>query len=154
MTDNTETPLTTVVADIVTEAMETAYERFDQLHAKGIDDTQIIRALRANNDYDIAADYIEWGECIDPDEDGAPHGAHLVTDPIDAPSYDTMVQEALAQHMVDYLRKLSGEAGADGAYIRADALDDVVIDGHINMLALAGVIIGASKATSETKENN
>lgn len=63
------------------------FEDLDKLHSRGMHDTAVIRALRKGGYAETAAAYIEWGSCIDPDEDPTPQGEELVTDPIDAPSY-------------------------------------------------------------------
>lgn len=127
------------VGSIVTEEQERMFERFDQLHTKGIDDSQIIRALRHNDDDRLAEDYIEWADCIDPDADGAPRG--IVIDNVNDSSYKALEQERLARRIVDEMRRQADTSASDGPYVRDDSLNDVLIDGHVDLLALARAIL-------------
>lgn len=78
------------MVDEAQDRMEDAlFDRFDKLKKSGINDDDVIHALRRNGEADLAEAYIEWGGCVDPDVDPTPQGPELVTDPGDSPSYAT-----------------------------------------------------------------
>lgn len=94
--EDRENNIRTLVADRVTAAHEALFERLDKLKKRNITDTDIIRALRHNDDATIATEYIEWADAIDPDVDPTPADGG-VTDPHDAPSYDAMPAPTLQE---------------------------------------------------------
>jgi hypothetical protein len=69
------------------------FQRFDELHGIHIDDTQVIRWLRANGRREMADQYIEWSGALDPDrEDDNTTTNPVVPDPGDAPSYEPLAR--------------------------------------------------------------
>lgn len=102
------------VENIVSDSTDRMFERLDQLHKKGINDDDVTRALRYMGHNLLASAYQVWqndGEPLSEDEDGpTEYGAHLVTDPGDAPSYAPLeeqlqglayIREAHALHFGD-----------------------------------------------------
>lgn len=68
------------IANMISSAQDALFERFDNLHKSGVTDTDVIRALRELGEEDMATDYIEWADAIDPDADGAPYSQAEVTE--------------------------------------------------------------------------
>lgn len=56
------------LANLVSDAQDALFERFDDLHTKGIHDNDVIGYLRAEGLRDVAAAYIVWAEAIDPED--------------------------------------------------------------------------------------
>lgn len=76
-----------VVWDLCDKFDKALFEKFDQLHTKGINDGAVIRALRKGGYSETASAYIEWADCIDPDAEGNETLDTVIPDPTDAPSY-------------------------------------------------------------------
>jgi hypothetical protein len=84
----------TIVAELLSEAYEDLFNRYDRLHKRNINDNDIIRALRQNGDGRVADDYIEWSGALDPDaEDDNTTMNPAVPDPGDAPSYTALADQ-------------------------------------------------------------
>lgn len=77
-----------LVAELLSEAYESLFTRYDKLHKRNINDDDIIRALRQNGDGAVADDYMEWSGAVDPDaEDDNTTMNPAVPDPGSAASY-------------------------------------------------------------------
>ena len=78
--------------DIISETTDEMFEKFDLLHKQEIHDNDVIGFLRGEGLHDLARRYIEWGHCIDPDEDNTTLDP-TVPDPGDAPSYTALAAD-------------------------------------------------------------
>lgn len=87
--EDRDTNIAELIAQRVIDAHDNLFEHLDGLKIRGINDDDVIWALRHNNDEALATKYIEWADAIDPDFDPTPAEGG-VTDPYDAPSYDAM----------------------------------------------------------------
>lgn len=64
------------------------FDDLDKLHKQGINDDDVINALRHNGETELADEYIEWSGALDPErEDDNTTMNPVVPDPGDAPSY-------------------------------------------------------------------
>lgn len=84
------------VENLVSTAADDLFARLDLLHKYGINDDDVTRILRDLGHNTLAHGYIVWqndGEEPTYDEDGPlDQGEHLVTDPMDAPSYAPLME--------------------------------------------------------------
>lgn len=76
-----------IVGKYVSEAWEKLFDQLDQLHAQDINDNDVVRALRALDETELAQNYIDWGDIIDPDREGNETLDTVIPDPADSPSY-------------------------------------------------------------------
>lgn len=74
------------LANIIADAEDRLFERFDALHMKEIHDNDVIGYLRGEGLDMIAKRYIEWSGALDPDEDNTTTSP-VVPDPVPAASY-------------------------------------------------------------------
>ncbi|UOK18376.1 hypothetical protein SEA_BRUHMOMENT_60 [Arthrobacter phage BruhMoment] len=87
MTDLTKDELIDLrISSIINDAEERIFQRFDELHKRGINDDDVIRYLRKQGYTDYAEQYIEWAEAVDPDAEGGDE-TDTVPDPASAESY-------------------------------------------------------------------
>jgi hypothetical protein len=76
---------------MVSQSQDVLFERFDNLHKRGITDDDVIRTLRKGGHSELAAGYIEWSGAVDPDSDeDNTTTSPVVPDPGDAPSYNAL----------------------------------------------------------------
>lgn len=88
MTDLTKDELIDLhISSIIREAEQRMFERFDDLHKRGINDDDVIGYLRKQGYTDYVDSYAEWAE-IDLREDDNTTTDPTVPDPASAPSYD------------------------------------------------------------------
>jgi hypothetical protein len=80
---------------ILDQHLDRAFEELDHLHKRGINDTEVIQAMRHGGYASEADAYIEWGNLQDPDSDvcNATTNPDGVTDPGTNPS-DLQMQAA------------------------------------------------------------
>jgi hypothetical protein len=139
---------------IIDDGFDNIYAKFDQLHSKGIHDNDVVEALRALHQTDLLDGYAEWAD-IDLREDDNTTLNPVVPDPADAPSYadhplnkpaakpdQTDAAEAqhakLEQPLRDVVEAILVQLTEDGAYVDyADQLNEVVIDGTVDIVELA-----------------
>lgn len=139
------------VENLVSTAADDLFARLDLLHKYGINDDDVTRILRDLGHNTLARDYIVWqndGDEPTYDEDGPLElGEHLVTDPSDSETnrmIETAMKEAhvldaiTAQLQVEQQRELYFDQDYDG--------DDAMIDGPVNLKALAAAVVKALKA--------
>lgn len=91
---------------IMDRHLDAAFEELDHLHKRGINDSEVVKALRDGGYRSEADGYIEWAQCIDPDVDPTPQGEELVTDPGDSPSYVLRDKEGVTVHTPEGETKL------------------------------------------------
>lgn len=90
------------IYNMISDSQDRLFERFDDLHKRNIDDTQVIQTLRKGGYRDLAEGYIEWSGAIDPDaEDDNTTMNPVVPDPGDAPSYSALTVELTAAGIND-----------------------------------------------------
>lgn len=130
------------LANIVSTSQDAMFERFDGLHKQGIHDNDVIGYLRAEGLRDVAAAYIDWSGAIDPE--GQEGDDPVVPDPGDSPT-NQLIDES---HKVSAVTALIAEALnqlREGTfwepYVNADDPADAVIDGHVDLTAVARHVV-------------
>lgn len=78
-----------IVQNIISSKQDEMFEQFDRLHKRGINDDEVVTALRSLGDIDLMDAYAEWAD-IDIREDDNTTTNPVVPDPGDAPSYAAM----------------------------------------------------------------
>lgn len=86
-----EATITLRLHNVLSDSTDAMFEKFDLLHKQEIHDNDVIGFLRAEGLHDLAKRYIEWGHCIDPDEDNTTTNP-AVPDLGDSPSYEALDQ--------------------------------------------------------------
>jgi hypothetical protein len=77
------------IDSIIQSGLDAMFERFDKLKKRGINDDDVVEALRYLGDVELLDDYAEWGD-IDLREGGNTVLDETVPDPSGAPSYDAL----------------------------------------------------------------
>lgn len=72
------------------------FDSLDKLHKQGINDDDVIRALRHNGETDLADEYIEWSGALDPDREDPSTLSDVVPDPAGSPSYAGLAEQLAA----------------------------------------------------------
>lgn len=90
---------------IISTLQDAMFERFDNLHKRGIHDNDVVHALRSMGEADLADSYIEWADIVDPDkEDDNTTTNPTVPDPSDAHSYSDLGKLLERNALNAYLR--------------------------------------------------
>lgn len=118
------------------------FEDLDKLHKQGINDDDVIHALRHNGESDLADEYIEWSGALDPDREPNETLGGVVPDPMDADGNRQMAEAAQVQKALDAIvdqlieereRELYFDFKYDG--------EDSMLDGPVNLRKLAAAVV-------------
>lgn len=146
--DNTPDPadrganIRMAVQMIIDSNLDAMFDRFDALKKRGINDDDVVEALRYLGDIELLDSYAEWGD-IDIREDDNTTLDPTVPDPMDndtnrliAESHKIGVVTALIVEGLGQLRDTVWEP-----YVDVKDTTDAVIDGHLDLTALARHIV-------------
>lgn len=90
--EDREANIRMTVQSIIDSGLDAMFERFDKLKKRGINDDDMVAALRYLGDIEILDEYAEWGD-IDIREDDNTTMNPAVPDPGDAPSYTALADQ-------------------------------------------------------------
>jgi hypothetical protein len=131
------------VLHIITTKQDEMFDAFDRLHRRGINDDDVVAALRHFGETDLLDQYAEWADIDLREDDNTTTSPDGVTDPGDSDtnklieeSHQTGVVTALIVEALGRMRDTVWEP-----YVDVKDTTDAVIDGHIDLTAVARHIV-------------